>query len=121
MILSIIYSSNHGIDDFNNEIEYQKMRFPTKAKKLSQVQKQFTESYDIYKSYEYVNFGSIKIHNIDGIGSTTYTYVEKSIFGDLEFIFTFIMIIAGIIIIFSFIDYYFYSRRRYDIKLRDVL
>lgn len=121
MVLTVVYSSKRGINDLDIEIEFQKTIFPSKATKLSEVKQKYIDKYDYYSLYEFVYFKGITIHNIDGIGLINYKDDEDFIKpSEYDFIFLFIFIVAIVLILISFVDYYLYSNRKYDIRIYEV-
>lgn len=121
MVLTIVYSSRRGIIDFNEEIEFQKTRFPSKAAELTSVQEKYIDKYDYYSLFEFVYFKHITIHNFDGIGMIKHKDEEDIIkTTEYDFILLFIFIVALVLILMSFVDYYLYSNRKYDIRIYGV-
>lgn len=123
MTITIYYWSSEGFKNFKSEAQNAIEKNPEYRYEIEKLIQIYRRSFRTFSEYHEVKISMFNIINYDGVGTyNSLLRIEKQfIYSDMDWILVVLFVIVLIIMLISFVDFYFYSKRPYDITITQLL
>ena len=106
--------------EFTKCIDKALSEYPEDYSEILSFESAFISKFVYYSQFHKIKYGNILFINLSGMGTHVMKNTGDYLTSEYDWILLLLLVLVSIIVLLTFLDYYFHSQRKYDISLKTI-